>query len=127
MSLFSLLTLSITKNSPQDEQGQTPLSPSQSCASENGMDTAEWESHPSLPLLHSAPGCRAGGGTLLAAAETPGCLGDLDSDGGRRGSLHRRVGVSFHKSSLPKATAIPFSASLRFKPKPVFLYLKIKK
>ena len=35
--------------------------------------------------------------------------------------------VSFDKSSLPKATAIPFSASLRFKPKPVFLYLKIKK
>ena len=85
MSLFSLLTLSITKNSPQDEQGQTPLSPSQSCASENGMDTAEWESHPLLPLLHSAPRCRAGGGTLLAAAETPGCLGDLDSETGAGG------------------------------------------
>lgn len=55
MSLFSLLTLSITKNSPQDEQGQTPLSPSQSCAGENGMDTAEWESHPLLPPYTQLP------------------------------------------------------------------------
>lgn len=38
-----------------------------------------------------------------------------------------RVEVSFYKCFLPKATAIPFSASLRFKPKAVFLYLKKKK
>ena len=41
MSLFSLLTLSITKNYPQDEQGHRPLSPFHSCASKNGMDTTE--------------------------------------------------------------------------------------
>ena len=90
-----------------------------------GWTQLSWESHPLLPPLHSAPRCRAGGGTLLAAAETPGYLGNLDSESGAGGDS--QVEVSFDKSSLPKATAIPFSASLRFKPKPVFLYLKIKK
>lgn len=80
------------------------------------------------PLLHSAPRPRAEGGNLLATAETPGYLGNLVSEMGAGGdTAPLQMEVSFYKSSLPKATAIPFSASLRFKPKAVFLYLKKKK
>lgn len=106
-----------------------PLTSFYSCPSKNGMGTTELGVILYCPLLHSVPRYRAGGGMLLlATAETPGFLGNLVGEKGAGGDMAPlRVEVSFYKCFLPKATAIPFSASLRFKPKAVFLYLKKKK
>lgn len=110
----------------QDKQGHVALTPFHSCPSKNGMGATELGAFLYCPLYSQLPDVGQEGGTLLAAAETPGYLGHLEKGaGGDTAPL--QVEVSFYKSSLPKATAIPFSASLRFKPKPVFLYLKKKK
>lgn len=80
------------------------------------------------PLSPQLPDVGQEGGTLLTTAETPGFLGSQVSEKGAGGDpAPLQVEVSFYTCSLAKDTAIPFSASLRFKPKPVFLYLKKKK
>lgn len=80
------------------------------------------------PLSPQLPDVGQEGGTLLTTAETPGFLGSQVSEKGAGGDpAPPQVEVSFYTCSLAKDTAIPFSASLRFKPKPVFLYLKKKK
>lgn len=97
-----------------------------SCPSKNGMGTAKRGSPVAAPFYTPLPDAGQEGHTPPGSCRDPGYLGNLVSGRGQETQLHCRW-RSPDQSSLSKATATPFSASLRFKPKAAFLYLKKKK
>lgn len=90
------------------------------------MGTAKRGSPVAAPFHTPLPDAGQEGTLLRAPAETPALWVTWSAGRGQETRLHCGWKCP-DRSSLPTATAAPFSAPLRFKPKAAFLYLKKKK